>query len=315
MLIALHPLPSTLNPASLAIFSHLCYNACRSSETNLETKSKNTNQYEFPLFCAGLRKAEFFLIGNFRKNKNTCMTQQSKDHGFTKEHIAMVAVCALSLAGIGFMKNGFNFSLTNSSRNEMKPFTYEMALAEVQGTIPDGQGTTEDENRNQLAMLDSNFSEGSVLGSSTGTLDSIIPDAKDMLTPEILAPIKINLLSYTSDVSLNQYVEAVRFIELQDEADIILANLNTDDKTVLKETSKKVIPLVQDLLLVPVPKALEEYHKIKMIYYLQLSNLAEGYAGVPNAPDPKETGMQIFSVMERLSQIQSEILATYGVRL
>lgn len=287
----------------------------RSSHTNLETKSKNTILYEFPLFCADLRKAEFFLISNLRKTKTKFMTQQSKDHGFTKGHIATVAVCALVLVGIGFMKNGFNFSLTKASSAEVKPYTYEMALAEVQAGSVDGQGTTEEENRNQLAMLDSNFSEGSVLGASTGTLESVIPDAEETLTAEVLAPIKINVLSYTSEESLKQYAEDVRAIEIQDEADMILASLNSDDKMLLQDTAKKVIPLVEDLLLVPVPKALEEYHKIKMIYYLQLSNLAEGYAGVANAPDPKETGMQVFSVMERLSKIQSEILATYGVRL
>lgn len=243
------------------------------------------------------------------------MIHKDQDHGFTKGHIATIAVCALALAGIGFMKNGFNFSLSKASSGEIKPYTYEMALAEVESQGSSSGEHSADENRNQLAMLDSNFSEGSVLGASTGTLDSVIPDAQDTLTPEVLAPIKINLLPNTTTESLKQYVEDVRAVELQDEADVILSNLNSDDKKLLEETAKKVIPLVQDLLLVPVPKALEEYHKIKMIYYLQLSNLAEGYAGVVNAPDPKETGMQVFSVTERLSKIQSEISDKYGVRL
>lgn len=243
------------------------------------------------------------------------MNENTQDHGFTKSHIATVALCAFALAGIAFMKSGFHFSFAMKQQVAEKQFTYEMALAQVQSETGVDVSPTQNQDREQLAMLDSNYSEGSVLGASTGTLDSVIPDAALTLTPEVLAPIKIKLLSYTDKSSLEKYVEDVRTVEIQDGADVILANTNTDDKNILQENAKQVLPLVQDLLLVEVPKDLEEYHKLKMIYYLQLSNLSEGYAGVKNAPDPKETGMQIFSLMERLTKIQSDIETKYGVKI
>ncbi len=235
-------------------------------------------------------------------------------------HLALIVGAALVLVFVTFMKNGFHFSLKATASTTAKPYTYAMALkdAHAELAISDtGTDASEDSSTTaeQLAMIDPMLDQGAVLGASTGTLDSVIPDAADIISPDQLSQIKIKLLDTTSSTQIAKYKDDVAAVESAYSTETILTELQSEDSAMLKKISGQIQPLISALLGVSVPKDLAEYHRYKILYYAELSVLADGYAGVANAADPQDTGMNVFSISDKMTKLSADIEAKYGVQL
>jgi Ca2+/Na+ antiporter len=233
-------------------------------------------------------------------------------------HISVIAMCAFALIFFTYLKSGFKLNLFTASKNEsVKVLTYEEALklaqAEIEGSAS-GSEVDNLKNTNQIAMLDPLSKEGQVLGVSTDD-ESIFPSADEFLTPEILNEIKLTFLPVSDTETVAQYKRDLHTIESNNSAEEILAALSNDDKTALKNVEPKVKQLVVELYAMPVPKAVELYHKIKMIYYLNLSQLALGYSGDTTVADPKDVSIEIFALIEKMKRLTQDIQNKYGIEL
>lgn len=233
-------------------------------------------------------------------------------------HISVIAMCAFALIFFTYLKSGFKLNLFTASKNEtVKVLTYNEALklaqAEIEGSVSDSEVDSV-QNTNQIAMLDPLSKEGQVLGASTDD-ESIFPNAEEFLTPEILNEIKLTILPVSDSETVAQYKRDLHTIESNNSAEEILAALSNDDKAALKNVEPKVKQLVVELYAMPVPKAVEEYHKVKMIYYLNLSQLALGYSGDTTVASPKDTSIAIFSLVDKIQKLAQEIENNFGVQL
>lgn len=229
-------------------------------------------------------------------------------------HIGAITLCALVLVFSSWMKTGFSLSGFKSDKSSAH-YTYAEARSEALAEAGIGEKTDQNnQDLNQLAMLDP-LNSGSVLGASTGTQDSVLPSVNEILTPQILNSIPVKYSTSTGADAILNYKRNVEAVESEAGIETILSNLNSEDPKVLLAGSKMVEPLVAALSQVEVPKEVGDYHKIKIYYYLELSELADGYAGVKGVADPKQTGLNIFSLMQKLNDIASDIQAKYGVQL
>lgn len=245
--------------------------------------------------------------------------QETNHSHFHFSHLAIIILCVFLLFGITFMKSGFDLSIfkikTAASDSPVKQYTFEQAqadvIAEMGGSFGDG---SENENKNQIAMLDPT-SAPQVLGASTENGDGVFPSAEEVLTPEVLAGIQVILNGPATEDSVKEYKLLIQAVESDNQAENIFVALSSDDPKILTEASKNVEPLIKAMLATPVPNELAELHKVKMIYYMLLSELADGYAGVPGVTDPKDTGIHIFSIVDRMQRLTQELSTKYGVDL
>ncbi len=102
-------------------------------------------------------------------------------------------------------------------------------------------------------------------------------------------------------------------MENQDGAASIIAALTSQDSAALKSAANQMTQLLVDLLQVEVPTTLAEYHKVTLLYYIELRELALGYSGDANARDPKDVGMEIFPLTDYVDNAKSDLLAKYGL--
>ena len=228
-------------------------------------------------------------------------------------HFGVILFCALALVSLAWMKSGFNFVLRPGDQPAVPKYTYEQAQAEVLAENGNSLPAADNPDANQLAMLDPSLSSGAVLGASTGTEDSVIPPAEQLITPEILNIIPVKEIATSSFDSVRQYKEDTDSIENDDNLAGIMVDLTSQDSTVMKNLGVKIDKLITDLLQVKVPTDLVRFHKVKLLYYSELKELADGYAGVEGAQNPQDVGMDIFSLNDYLSNMKSSLLTSYGL--
>jgi hypothetical protein len=236
----------------------------------------------------------------------------TKEH-FHYGHVGVIALCAVVLMFLTFMKSGFKLP---QKAQPVKQYTYEQAKAEALAEVT---GSTNpvipEEDQSQFAMLDPNSHQGAVLGASVGTEDPILPDMEIELTDEVLSQIGINIINETTPQLVAQYKENFSLIEMQGNADLILLELGSEDKEVLKEAPEQIQNLIIDLVQMEVPSELAKYHRVNLLYYAALKSLAEGYLEIPDAPDPKETGMRVLSIKDFADRIKNDIFNKFGIEI
>src|SRR4051812_20739816 len=103
-------------------------------------------------------------------------------------HVGLVALVAGLLLSIFVMKNGFHFTL--QARADKPKITYDQVRSEVLTQTAPALVSPEDNTSAELAAIDPNYKDGSVLGTSTGTDMSIdqlgVPQAEQMVTQSML---------------------------------------------------------------------------------------------------------------------------------
>lgn len=220
-------------------------------------------------------------------------------------HLGMILACAVLLSGVMFMKNGFTLPEFNSA--PVVQYTYEQAHAEALAEADKSDQNFGNDSQTQLAMLDPSLGEGRVAGASTGTLADLgIPSAEQFWTQSDLERIPLRQTGNSPEEIL-KYNSEMEALESSYDAPGIFASLELEDNASLAKTAQAAFGLGTSLLSVEVPSNFAELHKYKIINYMLLSTLAEGLSGRQDAPDPKDTSLQVFSVMEKISRLQGEL--------
>ena len=241
---------------------------------------------------------------------------------FNFGQLAAIAACAFLLIGLAVFKNGLSLPIfkRGPEATVKEKYTYEQArqqvLADSQAQDQATENLKRDEISRQLAMLDPSFNTGSVLGVSTGTLEALnLPKLEDFVTQEELQQIPVQEISETNIETITQYLEALSDADLQNNIVYIISNLGTDNQEALLSVPATAEELITRMYLIKVPKALVLYHKLTMLYYVELGELAANYAGVEGSQSAEITSMQIFSLMRSLQEIREDISKQYNVEL
>jgi hypothetical protein len=154
------------------------------------------------------------------------------------------------------------------------------------------------------------------LGASTEDITSdLFPDTTNLFTPEMLFKIKVNSLKQTTPELIKKYTDELLLAESKLGSLEMLSDLNSTDQAVLISVDERAKKLVAALAQISVPSALEEFHKFKMIYYTTLGSVALNLAGEATAADADSSVTIMFSVLQKLESIKSEIFSKYQVAI
>lgn len=230
-------------------------------------------------------------------------------------HLGIIAACAVILLALTVMKGGFRFSLKSSSASQ-PGLTYEeakkMAVAQMGG---EPESTYDpDIAQQQLAMIDPSLADGQVLGASTG-LEGMMPAAETVFTDSILNQIKIREMNESGVEAVKKYADQLTAAESQFDILTLLGFLAGQDAKSLETVPAKTKEIILALAAVEVPKELAEYHRLKMIYFTTMGNVALNLAGKTGDADLDNSTTLFFSLTERLQNIQAEIYNKYSVTL
>jgi hypothetical protein len=230
-------------------------------------------------------------------------------------HVAIILGCAFFLISVSLMKSGFQ--LPSSHKVAIKKITYAEAKAKALAAagMTDEINTTESTDA-QMAMLDPEFGQGSVAGASTGTLESLgIPTAEQSWSQEELNLIPVKIISDNSQIAYETYRDTMQVLETNFDLAFITFALNSDDQVMLKDAGKKADELVKASVIVDVPSNFALYHKFRNIQYMEMGLLAKSMAGESVGIEAKDLSSEMFSVMEKLGRMKTEILQKYNFEI
>jgi hypothetical protein len=234
--------------------------------------------------------------------------------GFTSGHVQLLTVAVAIFAVLIYAKSDINLTaMFASADEEVTMMTYEDALAEATAEQGFDYTNQNDGSEEQLALLDRGEVDGKVLGETIGIGE--IPDADEMMLPEISSQLKVNAIGIESAYYRSQYQEWMHNIERDGDITNILAALNSSDPTVLREAVSGWDWVIRKMADVEVPPSLEQYHKNKMIYYSVLKGLGEIYAGDKSESDMPLLAKAMLSFSQKVESMTASLNEQYQLNL
>ncbi len=234
--------------------------------------------------------------------------------GFTSGHAQLLTVAVAVFVVLFVAKSGINWkTVFVHADSQTHMLTYDEALAQAQNEIGAVNPNQDDGSAEQIALLDRSNIDGKVLGDAIGVGE--IPDADQMLLPDIVNQLKINNSNNDSQAARQQYVSAVQKIENDAQITSLLADLNTDDKDTLRSSADGWNWTIKQISNVPVPPSLQKYNQDKLVYYSVIMNIAKIYAG-----DQSEDGLPLMtkamiSYSDKMDALQQQLNSQYNLGL
>ncbi len=228
-------------------------------------------------------------------------------------HLAIIVGCAVFLVGTMILKNGFDLSslVARADSEGTETISYEeikrQVAAESKVVIEDPDKLSDD-----IAMLDPGSQAGKVLGESIGFK---VVEPNELATDPRFQSIKVLTTSGIQKSDIEMYaLESLR-IESENNGLLILAYLNSDDLAALDQAILKSQDIVTLLEQIYVPSHLESFHKMKIIYYKSLEQIARNFAGQQTNVSLQQATSDMFSAINAMSPIRTTIYSRYQVQI
>lgn len=207
---------------------------------------------------------------------------QLQEMGFNGNHalllLAGVVVFILLLLPRVDIKLSAMFSKADENK---KTLTYEQVRDEVYAQM--GLGSSDDylqQLENQFALLDRGMADGAVLGEMIGLGE--IPSASEINLPEVNQRYPIILSSDNSAQAVTFYRTQVASIESSYNKVGIMAELNSNDKQALLDSTTRWRAMLEELSTLSVPVSQQAFHKNLLHHYYAVLKMGEVYAGAGN---------------------------------
>lgn len=228
-------------------------------------------------------------------------------------HLAIIFGCVVFLVGTMILKNGFNLSsLVASADNQgTKEISYEeiknQVAAESNVQINDSQSLAD-----KVAILDPGAQAGKVLGESIGFK---VAEPKEIINDPRFQNIKVLTISGMQKIDIERYASDVTLIESENNGLLILAYLNSEDPVALEQAVVGASAIASLLEQVYVPAHLEAYHKMKIIYYKSLEQIARNFAQQQPLETLQQATSDMFSAINAMSSVRTTIYSRYQVQI
>lgn len=231
-------------------------------------------------------------------------------------HLGVIALTAAVLILFSIIQNGFRFSFSGASTKTSQVLGQVSAQAGDEAPARGSQNSGSDSGNlaDQLALIDPGLNQGAVLGASTD-LAAEIPDARTLYTPQQLAQIKVKLSLDSSRAAVKRYLSQAELAENYYNATANFGALNSDDQESLKSAGNGFQALAREFSALEAPANLAEYHRLKIMYYVLLSDTAKSYLTGGSDPKGGYYGLAVFSMMSRLESLRQQIEKSYNLSL
>ena len=242
--------------------------------------------------------------------------EKLKSLGFNSNHFKLLTVAVIVFGSLIFIKSGLSVGALFAQADDEKPtLTYEQAREQVlaeRGTT-DSSEALESEAAAQLALLDLGNIDGQVLGDAIGIGE--IPDADELMLPEISSEISFNITSLDDAAAQAQYQVATQTIEADANVVGLLSELNSSDQETLDHAVSGWQWVIGAMSATPVPASLEKFHKTKLIYYSVMMNIGKVYAGQKTESDLPLLTKAMLSYGQKVETLRAQINADYNLNL
>jgi hypothetical protein len=227
-------------------------------------------------------------------------------------HLAVIGTFAFVLISVLAMRGEISLNPFRAQANKSDTLTYEEAKAQV--AMEMGESSTSfDAMSTQLAMVDPNAGDrGTVLGMTTGL--NISDPIEKVFPPELMNQLVLTTTKDNSPESYRLYSEKIVFIESENRMILSLLTINQDDPEKLLEARENTRKMIGMMKSVEVPTDLVEYHRLKMVYYATLGEIAQSLSG-DNQVDINQSAKNLMTIMDRLGAIKNEFYIKHKLLL
>ncbi len=228
-------------------------------------------------------------------------------------HLAIIAGCVVFLVGSMVMKNGFSLSSLTARAGDdgSKKLSYEEIKKQV-AAESNVVMTDPDKLAEQVAMLDSGSRAGKVLGESIGLK---VSEPKEISQDPRYQNIKVLTISGMQKSDILRYSNDLIQIETQNNGALLLAFLNSDDPVALEQAMLSSSAIALLLEEVYVPAQLAAFHKVKIIYYKSLEQIARNFAQQQPTETLQQATSDMFSAINAMSPVRTTIYSRYQVQI
>lgn len=228
-------------------------------------------------------------------------------------HLAIIAGCAIFLIGTLVLKNGFNLSslVARADGEGSESISYEQIKQQVAAESKVAMSDP-DSIANDIAMLDPMAQAGKVLGESIGFK---VADPKEISNDPRFQSIQVLTTSGMQKSDIQRYASDVVQIESENNSSLILAYLNTEDPVALNQAVLSASAIATLLEQVYAPANLATYHKMKIIYYKSLEQIARNFGQQQATETMQQATSDMFSAINAMSPVRTTIYSRYQIQL
>ena len=230
---------------------------------------------------------------------------------FTIHHFSLIGVFALIIIGFTVMKDPLLLqnitSLKFLKANSGEPV---QEIIQVPSATPVSYEHIDEivqEKNEMLSLLDPSFGEGSVLGVSTETQETV----NDILSAENLSKIPVNQVT-ANETSITKYFSQINLIEAYHGQTIILSAISTKDTAAAEKTLPLLNSMIGEFKSVSVPQPFVHYHRLKLIQNAVLLNMATAIATGESTKDQAAAGVLFFEITNALESERAELIKMYS---
>ncbi len=240
-------------------------------------------------------------------------TSKLQELGFNKNHFALIAVGTLLFIVLIIPKTGIKLSaLFSQAAEPVEMITYDQTRNDVYAQMNlGGPDPYVDELENQFALLDRGDADGAVLGEAIGLGE--IPSVEQLYSSEQLSLIPVRISNDSGAAAVQKYSERMLRIESYYNTAELFASLNGTDAAAMAEAGKKATEIIETMNQLDVPKELVDYHRYNILYYQTLGKLSTAFT--TDDPNLGQYSQAMFSLLDKIGAIKSEINSAYGVSL
>lgn len=235
--------------------------------------------------------------------------------GFTSGHMHLLLVAVAFFSVLMVAKSDINIkTLFVHADDEVNMLTYEEAHADAAREFgSSGDSTASADADAQLALLDRSLDSGQVLGDSIGI--GAVPAAEEIFSLDSINKIQVQEISNATDVQIKDYADKILYIESSNDVITMLANINSGDSAVIKQSQEQATRVVQMMGMIFVPEQFAEYHRYKTLYYSSLINVADIWMKNRPETDLQTQSTLLFSVMAKVESLKASLENQYKIQL
>ncbi len=212
------------------------------------------------------------------------------------------------------MKNGWSLSAVTARADAAKGevASYEDVKQKIMAENSGDDAASEEASTDKLSLLDPADKAGKVLGDSIGFT---IAEPGEIATDPRFQNIQVLTTSGMQKSDVERYAFDVLQIESENNGLLLLAYLNTEDPVALEQARLSASAIATLLQEIYVPSQLAAYHKMKVIYYTSLEQIARNFAKVESTETLQQATSDMFSAINAMSPVRTTIYSRYQVQI
>ncbi len=240
------------------------------------------------------------------------MKKRLNELGFTINHYGVIGFFVVVVIALTFatepltLQNltGLKF-LKAQTTNQIAPSSPD--LSGIPDVSYEGIDSITREKNNLNSLLDPSYGQGSVLGLSTDSQNTI----NQVLDENSLQNIPVKKVAGT-EFNIESYIDQVQLLEAYYGDVLILSSLSSQNP----DAASKAIPLVKGLIGelkgVAVPEPLVRYHRLKMMHYAVVLNMAQNIATNVSPQDKSAAGILFFEITNAMEVERASLIQKYS---